>query len=417
MKYEAAIQYTENVMYPLYPTLEASISRQKVVLKIEDKLPEILFVTSYPPRECGIATYSQDLMKALDNKFGNSFSLKVCALEASHTNHTYPKEVKYVLNTSKSDEYIQLAQTINADTKIKFVLVQHEFGLFQEGGADAFLQFLYTLDKPIVTVFHTVLPQPNAELRLKVRQITAACASVIVMTQNAAKILYEDYGVAQNKTEVIAHGTHLVPHLDKDVLKKQYGLLGRKVLTTFGLLGPGKGIETTIDALPSIIENHPNVAFLIIGKTHSGIIKEHGEQYRESLKAKVQELKLEDHVKFINEYLPLQDLLEYLQLTDIYMFTSKDPNQAVSGTFSYAMSCGCPIISTPIPHAKEILSADTGIVIDFGSSPQLAEGVNLLLGDNTFRQSMSASTLQRMVPTAWENSAIAHARLLQKIAN
>jgi glycosyltransferase involved in cell wall biosynthesis len=128
-------------------------------------------------------------------------------------------------------------------------------------------------------------------------------------------------------------------------------------------------------------------------------------------------LKLDNHVKFINHYLPLQNLLEYLQLTDIYMFTSKDPNQAVSGTFSYAMSCGCPIISTPIPHAKEVLSTDTGIVIDFGSSAQLAEGVNLLLGDDAFRQSMSASTLQRMVPTAWENSAISHARLLQKIAN
>ncbi len=416
MKYEIAIPYTDNVTQPLYPTFEASVGREKVVLKLEDRLPEILFVTSYPPRECGIATYSQDLIKALDNKFGNSFSLKVCALEASHTSHAYPKEVKYILNTSRFSEYTQLSHAINADAKIKFVLVQHEFGLFQEGKEDAFLQFLYTLTKPIVTVFHTVLPAPNADMRLKVRQISAACASVIVMTQNAAKILHEDYGVAQNKTEVIAHGTHLVPHLDKDVLKEKYGLSGRKVLSTFGLLGPGKGIETTLEALPAIVKNNPDVAFLIIGKTHSGVIKEHGEQYRDSLKAMVQELKLQNHVKFINHYLPLQNLLEYLQLSDIYLFTSKDPNQAVSGTFSYAMSCGCPIISTPIPHANEVLCSNTGIIIDFGNAHQLSEGVNRLLADSSLRASLSANTLQCMAPTVWENSAIAHAQLLQKLA-
>jgi glycosyltransferase involved in cell wall biosynthesis len=418
MKYETALhQYTETVTYPLYPAFEASIGRENVVLKMEEKLPEILFVTSYPPRECGIATYSQDLMKAMNQKFGNSFSLKVCALEAINTNLVYPKEVKYILNTSKSLEYTQLAHAINADAKIKFVLVQHEFGLFQEPSGDAFLQFLYTLNKPIVTVFHTVLPEPDVDLRLKVRQITAACQSIIVMTKNAAQILQNHYGVAPNKIVVIAHGTHLVPHLDKVVLKEKYGLTGRKVLSTFGLLGPGKGIETTLDALPAIVKENPNVAFLIIGKTHSGVVKEQGEQYRDSLKAKVQELKLQHHVKFINHYLPLDILLEYLQLTDIYTFTSKDPNQAVSGTFSYAMSCGCPIISTPIPHANEVLCPNTGIIIDFGSSEQLAKGVNLLLGDEPLRQSMSNNALQCIAPTAWENSAIAHAQLLQKIAN
>ncbi len=394
----------------------SSLSNRDNVSKVKDTtLPEILFLTSYPPRECGIATYSQDLIEALNNQFTDSFSLKVCALESGNAHNKYPSEVKYVLNTNDSLRYIELAQAINTDKRIKMVMVQHEFGLFQHGEGVDFLKFLYRLTKPIVVVFHTVLPKPDVTLKLKVCHITAACESVIVMTQNAAEILAEDYGIVSEKVTVIPHGTHLVPHLNKDSLKEKYRLAGRKVLSTFGLLSSGKSIETTLDALPSIIEQHPNIIFLVIGKTHSGVVQSEGEQYRQMLEAKVIELKLQNHVKFINRYLSLKDLLEYLQLTDIYLFTSKDPHQAVSGTFSYAMSCGCPIISTPIPHAKEVLKDDTGIIIDFQNSKQLAEGVNRLMGDDALRMSVSANSLQRIVPTVWENSANAHALLLQKI--
>ncbi len=380
------------------------------------ELPEILFITSYPPRECGIATYSQDLFTSLNKIFSNSFSLKVCALETGISNHTYPEEVKHILDTTDSPKYAELAHTINIDKSIRFVIVQHEFGFFQNGSEDDFLQFLYTLIKPVIIVFHTVLPHPNEALRLKVRNIVAASESVVVMTKNAAHILTDDYGVQEEKIEVIAHGTHLVQHLNKDSLKAKHDMAGRKVLSTFGLLSSGKGIETTLNSLPEIIKTNPEVAFLVIGKTHPGVIKSEGEKYRNMLEARVEELNLGDHVKFINSYLPLQDLLEYLQLTDIYLFTSKDPNQAVSGTFSYAMSCACPIISTPIPHAREVLSEETGIIIDFQSSVQLSEAVNRLLGDDSMRVAFSSSTLQRIVPTSWENSAIAHAELLQKIA-
>lgn len=380
-----------------------------------DTLPEILMITSYPPRECGIATYSQDLLRALDNKFGNSFSLKVCALESGDTNYIYPDEVKYTLNTSDSTGYAELAHTINMDQRIRFVLAQHEFGLFQGAGEDAFLQLLYKLEKPAIVVFHTVLPQPDESLKQNVRRIAAACASVVVMTKNAAHVLSDDYYLPNEKIMVIAHGTHLVPHLNKEFLKDKYGLTGRKVLSTFGLLSSGKGIDTTLESLPAIIKINPDALFLVIGKTHPGVIKSEGEKYREMLEERVAELKLQGHVRFINHYLPLQDLLEYLQLTDIYLFTSKDRNQAVSGTFSYAMSCGCPIISTPIPHAREVLREDTGIIIDFHNAQQLADGVNRLMSDEPLRIAFSSSTLQRIVPTAWENSAIAHAHLFQYI--
>ena len=393
----------------------AHIAPKAVSLSNVD-LPEILFITSYPPRECGIATYSQDLLKALDNKFLHSFSLKVCALEAGTTDHVYPDEVKYVLDTTDAGKYIGLANTINSDADTKFILLQHEFGFFQEAGEEALLQFLYTLTKPVILVFHTVLPKPDKALKERVKHLAAACAAIVVMTKNSQKILKDNYGVPTQKVEVIAHGTHLVPHLDKDVLKAKYGLTGRKVLSTFGLLSSGKSIETTLDSLPAIIESNPDAMFLIIGKTHPGVVKSEGEKYRDMLEAKVEALSLQSHVTFINRYLPLPDLLEYLQMTDIYLFTSKDRHQAVSGTFSYAMSCGCPIISTPIPHAKEVLRQHTGILVDFQNPKQLADAVNRLMGDEPLCSAFTTNTLQRIVPTSWENSAIAHASLLQKVA-
>jgi hypothetical protein len=234
------------------------------------------------------------------------------------------------------------------------------------------------------------------------------------MTQSAASILKNDYGITSEKITVIAHGTHLVPHSDKELLKEEYNLSGKKVLSTFGLLSSGKSIETTLDAMPSIIKENEDVLFLIIGKTHPSVAKEEGEKYRTMLEAKIEDLQLENHVLFVNSFLPLPQLLDFLQLTDIYLFTSKDPNQAVSGTFSYAISCGCPIISTPIPHASEVLSEGAGIIIDFGNSEQLAREVNLLLLDTNKRKNISNNGLHKIAPTAWENSAIAHALLFEK---
>jgi hypothetical protein len=168
--------------------------------------------------------------------------------------------------------------------------------------------------------------------------------------------------------------------------------------------------------LPAVIKEKPEVMFLVIGKTHPEVVRREGEKYREMLEQKVIEYALQDNVRFINSYLPLSDLLEYLQLTDIYLFTTNDPNQAVSGTFAYAMSCACPIISTPIPHAKEVLTEDTGIIFDFRNSKQLAAGVLKLLNDEPLRRRLSTNALQKIVSTAWENSAVAHAMLFGKLS-
>lgn len=382
----------------------------------EDTLPEVLVLTTYPPRECGIATYSEDLIKALRKQFVYSFDIRICALESSKEKHTYAsKDVKYILDTSDAQSYKDLAEKINNDNNIKVVLLQHEFGLFSEGEAD-FLKFVSNVNKPIVFVFHTVLPRPDEVFKQKVQHLLDHASGIIVMTDGASEILTRDYVVDGEKISVIAHGTHLVPHLDKKALREKYGLQNKKVLSTFGLLGSGKSIETTLDALPHIVKTSPDVVFLIIGKTHPTVVLNEGEQYREFLQQKIIDLNLQKHVKFINKYLPLDELLEYLQMTDIYLFTSKDPNQAVSGTFAYALSCGCPVVSTPIPHAKEFLSGDTGLLFDFGNSEQLAECVNRLLFDVKLKQNIISNGLHKITCTAWENSAVAHAQFLQKIS-
>lgn len=376
-------------------------------------LPEVVVLTSYPPRECGIATYAHDLVAALDRQFEQSFSISICAIEPENEKYDYDKIVQGFVRTGDAESFISAANAINANPNVCLVLIQHEFGFF-ENCESALLDFMDTLIKPVVVSFHTVLPHPNEDLRNKVRSIGDLSGSLIVMTQNSAKILAEDYGIPGEKITVIPHGTHLVNYPDKELLKLKYGLSGRTILSTFGLLSSGKSIETTLEALPDICREFPDVLFLVIGKTHPSVAKREGEAYRTMLEAKVEALDLGKHVRFINSFLPLPVLLEYLQLTDVYLFTSKDPNQAVSGTFSYAISSGCPVISTPIPHAREVLKDDAGIIFDFCDSGQLCREVIALLHNKDHQSRIALNALHRMASTAWENSAIAHATLFKK---
>jgi len=423
MKNEPVLKYIETGISPQREWTKFIHSLQTVISEESDDvpvnegyndLPEILIVSSYPPRECGLATYSQDLIKALNDKFENSFSIKVCALQSGNEKYEYPEKVQFVMDTRTPKSYYDLANAINNNDRIQLVMIQHEFGLFENHESDL-LQFINRLVKPVIMVFHTVLPHPNKSLKRNVQHLISGCESVIVMTNNAARLLTGSYQAPEEKISVIPHGTHLVPHLDKRFLKKKYGLNKKMVLSTFGLISSGKSIETTLNALPAILEKHPDVIFLVIGKTHPSVLKREGEAYRHSLESKINELGLQQHVRFINQYLPLPDLLEYLQLTDIYLFTSRDPNQAVSGSFSYAASCGCAIISTPIPHASEVLDENAGIIIDFENSPQLASAVNRLLSDEPLRKSISLNGYQKIVSSAWENSAVAHAALFEKM--
>ena len=383
--------------------------------KLEISLPEIVFITTFPPRECGIATYSEDLITALENQFSKSFKINVCALETNHEKPEYLQKPMYRLNTDKKEDFLSMAYKLNTNSNINSIVIQHEFGLFAKN-KETFERFYLNLNKPILFVFHTVLPNPNNTLKAEVQKMGEKAAAIIVMTKNAAQILNSYYDIPFSKINIIPHGIHLSKIKDKSRLKEKYHFVGKKILSTFGLLSPNKGIETTLNALPKIIKKFPNVLFLILGKTHPCILKMDGEQYRLQLEAKVKELNLTQYVLFINEYLSLPILLEYLQLTDIYLFTSTDSNQAVSGTFSYALGAGCPIISTPIPHAKELLNRNTGRFFEFGNSNQLATATLALLKNPERTNQLSLNALHKMAPCAWENSAILHSKLIQKLS-
>jgi glycosyltransferase involved in cell wall biosynthesis len=376
--------------------------------------PKIAFISSYPPRECGIATYSKDLIDFLKIKFGDSFTPMICALESDSQQPTFTEEVSHVLNTDHEFSFRHVAAEINQDRRVELVVLQHEFGFFEKN-KEAFIALLQKLKKPILLVFHTVLPKPSEELRAYVRLMAEYCDSILVMTHSAQVILVHHYGISMDKIHVIAHGTHLILGENKEALKRKFKVQGRRILATFGLLSSGKSIETTLDALPAVILNHPDVLFLIIGKTHPSIVKQEGEKYREFLIQKIHALGLQNHVKFINDFLATKTLLAYLQITDIYLFTSNDPNQAVSGTFSYAVAAGCPVISTPIPHAMEVLGKEVGMIVDFNQPAQLAEKITSLLVNEPLRHEMSLQALHQMAPTAWENSAIKHMQLFSQM--
>jgi glycosyltransferase involved in cell wall biosynthesis len=377
-------------------------------------LPEILMLSTYPPRECGIATYTNDLIHAIQKKYQSTFQIQVGALENTMGSYLYEKSPYFQLKTEIEDSYIALAAKLKDDSSIQLVVIQHEFGLF-EAQKSAFLTLLEEIQQPIILVLHTVLPFPNPSIKKQLKSYSDEVDQLVVMTELSAHLLETDYEIKPQKIQVIPHGTHLLSHVNREELKLNFDLQGRTILSTFGFIGTNKSIETSLEALPEMVKRFPNLLFLIIGKTHPNVLASDGEKYRNYLENLVESKGMVHHVKWINCFLPTLELLDYLSLTDVYLFTSNDPNQAVSGTFSYAISSGCPVVSTRIPHAVEVLKDDMGILIDFNNHEQLAQAVIELLENTEKRNQMRINSLQNMAVSAWENSAIRHMNLFRKM--
>ncbi|WP_035671089.1 glycosyltransferase [Flavobacterium sp. 83] len=379
---------------------------------------KMLIVSSYPSRECGIATFSNDIVNAVENVFGDTLPVEVCALQNSDQNFSYNSEVTYILPVDSLDHYRLVAEKINERNDIGLVCIQHEFGLFRGEYGDYILSFILALNKPIVTVFHTVLPNPDEKRKKIVHAIADLSDRIIVLTKNSEAILTRDYQLPKIKTMVIPHGNHTVLWEQKGKLKDKYDFSNKIVMSTFGLISENKGIETVLRALPEIVKKNPEVIYLVIGKTHPEIINREGEKYRDSLNTIVQELHLENNVIFINEYLQLCQLLEFLTLSDIYLFSSKDPNQTVSGTFAYAMSCGCAVISTPIPHAVETLVNGNGILLnEFDQSEEFEKAILYLIENKEERVAMGKIAFTLAHATTWENIAIQYRLLFDLLTN
>lgn len=373
----------------------------------------VLLLSTFPSRECGIATFSKDLRESIQDKFHHSVQIDVCAIDHSNSVIHYPDSVRYVLRSDQEESYLALAREINQSNQYDCILLEHEFGLFQGDYGSFLCVFLNEITIPVLTTFHTVLPNPSAKRKEIVTQIIALSKAIICMTNASGAILEDAYDCPAEKITIIPHGTHLLRFKSPEKLKEKFGLTGRKTLSTFGLLSSGKSIETGLHAVAEACKSHPEILYLIIGKTHPEIVKQEGEQYRNYLKSIISDLGIASHVQFVNEFLDRQTLQEYLQATDIYLFTSTDPHQAVSGTFSYAMGCGCPIISTRIPQAKDMLG-QAGLLVDFKDTEQMAEAIQSILNDENRLAHMKRSALQQIRPSAWQNVAIQHMKLIEK---
>jgi glycosyltransferase involved in cell wall biosynthesis len=373
---------------------------------------KIVFLSTFPPTQCGIATYTQDTIKGITDVFGKSISCEICELvDKPKANPTQA----FTLNTKNREEYAKVAEEINKDKSVKLVHIQHEFGLFGGNYGDHLLDFLNVIKKPVTFTFHSVIPNPNNELKTFVKLLLSYSNSVFVMTNQSEEILITDYDINKEIITCVPHGTHVVVYETPLAAKEKFGIQDRLVLSTFGLLGEGKNIETGLKALPKIIKNTPNVLYLIIGRTHPNLIKDGVDEYRNKLQGIVDDLNLKDNVRFINKYLDTDELLDYLKATDIYLFTSKDPNQAVSGTFSYAMSCACPIVASKIPHTVEVLTSDSGILVDIGNDDQFAEATIKLLCDENLREEMGKNAFRKTRASTWENVAITHLNTYKKL--
>ena len=375
----------------------------------------ILFISSYPPRECGIATFTQDLTSAFDKKFNPVVKTKVCALNEQATSiYNYNGNVIHQIAATELENYVSFAQKINSRDDIKLVNIQHEFGIFGGKWGDYLIPLLQALEKPVVVTFHSIVPKPDDYLKKVVKIISDESQAIVVMNKLSQKTLTKDYNLPQYKISYIPHGIPQVIYGSGKEYRKKLGLENKIVLSTFGLLSKNKGIEYVIRALPKVVKKYPNLIYLIIGETHPNIRKEQGEKYRNSLNNEIKKLGLNDNVKFYNKYISLEEITRFLQATNLYLSTPTDHNQSVSGTLSYALGCGRPVISTPTEYAKHIVNEKNGVLVRFRNSNDISKSILSLLSDEKKLSSMGASAYKNTRSMIWPNVADSYFKLYRK---
>lgn len=377
---------------------------------------KVCFLSSFPPRECGIATFTKDLTSAMDKKFNPRLKSQIIALNENVSFYNYGDKVIMQINKDDIEDFINTAKRINNSKKIKLVCIQHEFGLFGGEYGNYIVPFLETIKKPVVVAFHSVLPNPTEVRRKVVRFIAFKSAAIIVMAKRAIKILKEDYGVREDKIHVIMHGVPNVPLCDSPAIKKRLRINPEKiVLSSFGLLNRGKGIEHVIGALPKLVKKYPNILYLVIGETHPVVRKKEGEKYRNELIQKVEELGLKNNVKFYNKYLTLREIKDYLLATDVYICPNLDKNQIVSGTLSYALGCGKAVVSTRTAYSEEVLADKRGVLVDFENPNSFVKAVGQIISDKEFRKKLESDAYAFSRPMIWPNVASAYLSIFNKI--
>jgi glycosyltransferase involved in cell wall biosynthesis len=342
-------------------------------------LKRIALIGNFPPRLCGIATFTRDVYAALDYSFPD-LVIDAYAMTDPDRSYAYPPEVRFDIRQNELADYVEAANRINA-SGADAVIVQHEYGIFGGPAGMHLLRLLDRVDAPVVVTLHTVLEHPDTDQRTVIEAIVRRASKLIVMAEKGRELLQKVHGVPADRIAVVPHGVPDRPLVDPDLFKEKFGLQGRKVLLTMGLLSPNKGIEHMIRALPALVAGHPDLTYVILGATHPHLIAHEGEAYRDRLGALAEELGVSGHVVFDNRFVEQELLLDYIAAADIYVTPYLHEAQITSGTLSYAVALGKPVVSTPYWHASELLADGVGKLVPFADSDALAGAIAELLDD------------------------------------
>ena len=386
-------------------------SKQKLSLfNVDEK--RIAYVSTYPPRECGIANYTKDLVDAIDGLHEFKSSV-VIAINEKGGIYKYDRRVRFQIERDSVDDYVQAVRYVNL-SEVDLINLQHTFGLFGGEWGEYINSFLEDLQKPVVTTLHTIVPNFGPTAQTVLESIAYHSASIVVMTTTALQLL-KSYNIKREKIDVIPHGCPDVPFVTSERPKTSLGLRNRIVLSTFGLINRRKGIQHAIRALPSLVKKEPRILYLIIGETHPEVRKTEGERYRKRLMRLVDELQLGKHVRFYNRFIPKRELIRYLQATDIYITPYVGRNQISSGTLVYALGTGKAIISTPYLHAEEALADGRGLLCKFRSPSSIAECINRLIEDTELRFSLERKAYAYSRNFTWPKVAEKYAKLFNHL--
>jgi len=375
---------------------------------------EAVFLSSYPPRECGIATFTKDLVDEYERVSHVSPSVFAIEEPAAPERKYDDRVVGHLIQDDRAS-YRSVAVAIDAHPAA-VLSIQHEYGLF--GGEDGrwLLDLLEAVRKPTTVSLHTVLPEPSAEHRDLARRICERADAVVVMSETGRSILADRYDIDPEKLHLIHHGVPDVPFRATGALKAELGLGDRPTISTFGLISRGKGLEYAIDAMRAVAKRHPEARYLILGQTHPGVRRFEGESYRASLQARIAEYGLEANVVLVDRYLAFDELLQYLGATDIYLTPYINPDQIVSGTLAYAMGCGKAIVSTPYLYARELLAHERGFLAPFRDSEAIAQRLIALLDDPLLRRATERRAYRFGRAMTWPHVAREYAALFRELA-
>ncbi len=376
----------------------------------ESSRRRVAYLSTYPPRECGIATFTKDLIDNIDEIDG--FTPSVIAINEKGAIYDYDRRVKWTIERDSAEDYDEAADYINS-SNIELVNLQHEFGLFGGEYGEHIKIFLENVKKPIVTTLHTVQQNFDPKALEVLKYIIDKSASIVVIAHAATEIL-RNQGISCKKCVAIPHGCPNIEFVEPDSVKESLGLENRFVASTFGLISSGKGIEYAIRALPYIVKKEPQILYLVIGQTHPEVRKHEGEKYRNRLVKLVSELGLDENVRFHNRFLTKRELIKYLQATDIYLTPYISPNQISSGTLTYALGAGKAVISTPYFHAQETLANNRGLFCKFKDPVSIAEGIEKLL-DESFRKTIQKRAYRYSRRFLWTNVAKKYVDLFKTV--